>query len=290
MQNFHEVVIIIVNWNGWQDTNSCLDSLKSLDYPNFRIIVIDNNSTDDSVNQISASHPNVNLIRTCHNLGFSGGCNVGISSAIDEDAEYVWLLNNDTVINQLTLKEMIILSDTNANIGAVGSRIYYMNESNKIQAWGGGSFSFWTGRTRHILSPASERKLHYITASSILIRCKTLKEIGFLDNKSFFMYWEDVDFSFRLRKAGWKIAVANDSIVYHKEHASTGNKNPTLDLYFNESAIRFYKRHTFFPLWPIIVGTTGRLIKRILEKDKARIIQTLLGAYRGLTSQTHRNN
>lgn len=288
MNSRPDVKIIILNWHGWQDTITCLDSLASLKYDNYRALIVDNGSIDDSVACIRLAHPNIKTIETMHNLGFSGGNNVGILHALKNKADYIWLLNNDTKVDPQALSAMVALAETDSSIGAVGSSIFYMDHPEKIQAWGGGSVSFWTGRTRHLLTPVPLKKLHYLTASSILIRHSALDEIGFLDDKSFFMYWEDVDFSLRLRKAGWKIAVASDSIVFHKEHASTGIKNPILDLYFNESAIRFYKKHAPLPLWPIVVGTAGRLIKRLVEKDKPRIMATLRGMYRGLTSSVQR--
>jgi Predicted glycosyltransferases len=286
--NFPLVFIIVLNWCGWKDTINCIKSLIDISYTNFHIVIVDNNSNDDSIFHIKSVFCELKIIKTDVNMGFSGGCNVGIRRALENQADYIWLLNNDTTVDPQALSAMVTLAEKDGHIGAVGSSIYYMDTPEKIQAWGGGSVSFWTGRTRHLLSPATEKKLHYLTASSILIRRSALEDIGFLDDKNFFMYWEDADFSFRLRKAGWKLAVADQSIVFHKEHASTGTKNSLLDCYYNESAIRFYKRHAPLPLWPIVIGTTGRLIKRVLEMNIPRILATIRGAWRGLTGPTEK--
>ena len=276
------VDIILLNWHGWQDTIACLDSLASLDYNNYRVLVVDNGSTDDSVARIRAAHPEVPIIETGRNLGFSGGCNVGIRRALEEGADYVWLLNNDTTVDSQALTAMVNVAHYDQKIGAVGSVLYYMDSPKEIQAWGGGGISFWFGRSHHYLTPVSNAKLHYLTAASILIRRSALKDVGLLDEKTFFMYWEDTDYSFRLRKAGWRLAVAEQSIVLHKEHAATGKGSPLLDFYFNESAVCFFQRHALLPFWPISVGVLGRLTKRVLRGNRRSFVATLGGTYAGL--------
>ncbi|MEM3795628.1 MAG: glycosyltransferase family 2 protein, partial [Thermoprotei archaeon] len=236
------VYIILLNWNGWQDTIACLNSLASLEYTNCRVLVVDNGSMDDSVTRIRVAHPEVPIIETGRNLGFSGGCNVGIRRALEEGADYIWLLNNDTTVDPKALAAMVKVAETDPGVGEVGSVLYYFDSPNDIQAWGGGRVSFWTGRSPHYFSHVPNTKLQYLTAASVLIRRRTLEEVGLLDEKTFFMYWEDTDFSFRLLKVGWRLAIANQSIIFHKEHASIGNGNPLLNYYFNKSAVRLFRR------------------------------------------------
>jgi GT2 family glycosyltransferase len=138
-----------------------------------------------------------------------------------------------------------------------------------------------SGRAGHIFKQEDEPRLQYITATSILLRAAAIKHVGLLDSKSFFMYWEDVDLSFRLRKAGWKLSVAGESIIFHKKSASVGNNSPLLDYYYNASAIRFFIKNYRFPFIPIVLGASGRLVKRLLSRDKQRIISTLKGIYSG---------
>ena len=141
---------------------------------------------------------------------------------------------------------------------------------------------FWSGRTRHHLGPVPSARLHYLTAASILLRRRALEEVGLLDESTFFMYWEDTDFSFRLRKAGWRLAVADQSIVLHREHATTGKGSPLLDYYFNESAVRFFRRYALIPAWSISIGVLGRLAKRILRGNLPGFVSTLRGTYAGM--------
>ena len=278
----NRVYIILLNWHGWQDTIACLESLASLDYTNYSVLMVDNGSTDDSVARIRAAHPGVPILETGRNLGFSGGCNVGIRRALEEGADYVWLLNNDTTVDPQALTDMVAVAEADPGVGAVGSVLYYLDSPKDIQAWGGGRVCFWSGRARHHLGPVPGARLHYLTAASMLLRRCALEEVGLLDEGTFFMYWEDTDLSFRLRKAGWRLAVADQSIVLHREHAATGKGSPLLDYYFNASAVRFFRRYAPLPAWPISIGVLGRLTKRVLRGSLPGFVSTLRGTYAGL--------
>ncbi|WP_218916438.1 glycosyltransferase family 2 protein [Calidithermus chliarophilus] len=269
------VHIVILNWNGWQDTVACISSLQALDYPNYRILVVDNGSTDGSVHEIRRAAPDVTVVSTGANLGFAGGNNVGIRSAVEHGADYVWLLNNDTVVDKGALSALVEVAESNGAIGAVGSVLYYMDQPERIQAYGGGKVSLWIGYSRHYTNVESSR-MDYLVAASLLVRRIAFEKVGLLDD-GYFMYWEDTDFSFRLRKAGWKLAVATNSKVLHKESASMGKKSPTLDRYFNRSARRFFTRHAPLPLLPVVLGVGGRFIKRVLQRDWERALATLQG-------------
>ncbi|MDW8091366.1 MAG: glycosyltransferase family 2 protein, partial [Meiothermus sp.] len=115
------VYVIVLNWNGWKDTIECLSSLRHSDYPNYEIVVVDNNSEDDSVVRIREAHPQVPIIQAEDNLGFAGGNNLGIRYALSKGAEFVWLLNNDTKVMKNTLSSMVELAMRNPDVGVVGS-------------------------------------------------------------------------------------------------------------------------------------------------------------------------
>jgi GT2 family glycosyltransferase len=265
------VGIVLLNWNGWRDTVECLTSLEKLSYPNFRVVVVDNGSTDDSVSQIRQAFRDVAIIEAEKNLGFAGGCNLGIMRAVQEGAEYVWLLNNDTTVDTHALGAMVEMADADATFGAVGSAIYSTAKSKRLLAWGGGYINFWLGRSRHFLSSVPNDKIEFLTGASLLLRRGALESVGLLD-EGFFMYWEDGDYCFRLRQAGWKLAVAGDSLVWHKEQGSVGKKSALLDRHFNRSAKRFFARHSPIPVFSIWSGVTLRIVKRLVSGDweKAR--------------------
>ncbi|HEV2419182.1 MAG TPA: glycosyltransferase family 2 protein [Terriglobia bacterium] len=271
------VYVVLLNWNGWRDTITCLNSLSHLDYPVYNILVVDNGSTDDSAGRLRAVFPDISLLETGINLGFSGGCNAGIRCAFAHGAEYVWLLNNDTTVDSRALQAMIAMAESDERLGAVGSVLYWMKEPNRIQVWGGGWVSFWTGRSGHHYSPVPAHQLHYVTGASLLLRRNALDDIGLLDDNTFFMYWEDVDLCFRLRKRGWRLAVAEDSIILHKQAASTGGNNPTLAFYGARSSLRFFLRHSPLPTWTIAIGTMGRLFKQLLRLQGRQMVAVIKG-------------
>lgn len=264
------VYIILLNWNGWRDTLQCLRSLEVLYYPNYRVVVVDNHSTDHSVEWLRETYPNLTILKTGKNLGFGGGNNVGIRFALSKRTDYVWLLNNDTKVDPPALSAMINMAEADSRIGAVGSVLYYLHEPERVQAWGGGWVNLWLGMAHHFTMPVLSECIHYITGASILIRRAVLEEVGFFD-KGFFMYWEDADYCFRVRKAGWKLMVAQDAKVWHKESASLGKRNPVLDTYFSASTIRFLRRYASVPALPILIGVGGKLLRRVLTGDWERV-------------------
>jgi GT2 family glycosyltransferase len=263
------VLIIVLNWNGWRDTVKCLTSLERLSYRNFRVVVVDNGSTDDSVPQIRHVFPNVAIIEAEKNLGFAGGCNLGIRQALQEDAEYVWLLNNDTTVDPGALGALVEKAEDEPNVGAVGSAIYSTAEPERLLAWGGGYINFWLGRSRHFLRSVPNNEIEFLTGASLLLRRSALDSVGLLD-EGFFMYWEDGDYCFRLRRAGWTLAVAGDSLVWHKEQGTVGKKTTLVDSYFNRSATRFFARYAPIPFISIWVGIGLRIAKRLFMGDWKR--------------------
>jgi len=255
------VWIVLLNWNGWRDTVNCLASLEKLQYRNFRVVVVDNASTNDSVVQFRRAFPDLLIIESPANLGFAGGCNLGIRRALDEGADYVWLLNNDTMVDPQALNAMVERAEAGPCVGAVGSVLYFMDQPDRIQIWGGGFVSFWSGRAVVFTAPVSEQKIEYLCGGSLLIPRTALLRVGLLD-QGFFMFWEDTDYCFRLRKAGFLLAVAPESKVLHKGSASFENGGVALDTYFTRSSASFFHKHAPFPAIPFWMGVGLRVLKR----------------------------
>lgn len=308
------VYIILLNWNGWKDTCQCLESVLHSDYPNFRVIVCDNQSTDGSMQKIkdwaegkliidekinekleSFISPPIKkplayvqctraeaeqggknddekiplvLIRNDANAGYSGGNNVGIQYALQKNANYIWLLNNDTVITNTTLKELVYRVQSGENLGLVGTLIYYASEPSKIQVYGGGKIMKILGTDRFVYSPGV---IDYVSGTSLFIKREVIEQVGLLDEK-FFFYWEDADYSRRVLKQGWKLGVASNAVVYHKFSASVGGQSLKSDLFKVASLTRYFKKHQR-RWWVIPVGfnISGMLVKRLFRGQFSRI-------------------
>ena len=268
------VYVVVLNWNGWQDTIACLVSLQQLNYADFNLLVVDNGSTDSSVAQIKRALPEVELLQTGVNLGFGGGCNAGIKLAMSRGADYVWLINSDATVDPGALSAMVRVAEQNLAVGAVGSVLYEADQPDQRQLWGGGTVNLWLGRSKHRLLPGP---LDYISGASALLRCSALDEIGSFDQSIFFMYWEDTDLSFRLRHAGWLLAVAEDSRVWHKQSASLGKRSPVLDEYFVQSAVRFFGRYAPMPVIALASLISMMLFKRVATGEVNRVRAVLKG-------------
>ncbi len=264
------VYIILVNWNNWKDTSQCLVSLGGLDYPDYRVLLLDNGSVDGSVQRIRESFPEVETVELGANLGFAKGNNVGIRVALERGAEFVWLLNNDTTVNSLTLRALLTTAERDPRVGAVGSAIYSFTQRERLQVWGGGHINFLLGRSVCFQRHVGNERVQYITGASLFLRRQAVEQVGLLDEE-FFMYWEDADYCFRLRRSGWRLAVAADSKVWHREQGSVGKKSVLMDAYFNRSAVHFFRKYATVPLVPIWLSLTQRFARWLLAGDLDRV-------------------
>jgi GT2 family glycosyltransferase len=191
-----EIACVLVNWNNWQDTATCLDSLALQDYPNLRVLVVDNASSNDSVSQLRALHPWVTILESPENEGFPRACNLGARHPLVSAAPFLWFLNNDTVAPPDTAHKLLAKAQANPRAGVVGSVLRYMHEPARIQAWGGGNISRWTGYNTHFNAPTSIGPDTYLTFASVLIPRTCFNQLNGLYEGAF-MYCEDCDFCLR---------------------------------------------------------------------------------------------
>lgn len=232
-----KVAIIIVNWNGYNDTVECLHSIENLDYNDFKVFLVDNHSTDksleflkDKIEKEKLFNFEVKLIANSKNLGFAGGNNVAIKQAMNQGFELMWLLNNDTVVEKRALSELVDTMDFHPSVGIVGSKILYY-KSDKIW-FAGGRVNTWTGRASHIgLREIDSEKFNetkevdYITGCSLMFRSALIQNTGYM-SEDYFLYYEETDWNLRAKQNGWKILFVPESRIYHKiSIASGGEKN-----------------------------------------------------------------
>ena len=205
------------------------------------------------------------LIQTGANRGFAGGNNVGVRYALgDPDCRFVWLLNNDTVVDPDALSELVSKALTDARIGAVGSICYYAHAPSTVQVWAGTRVNLWIGFARNSTEPRRDDWFHALYGASMLISRVALEEVGLLD-EGFFLSWEETEFCIRLRKKGWRLAAACGSRVLHKVSASTGGNSLILDRYFTTSGLRILRLHSPAPYLAMFLFLAMRFVKRLLQ-------------------------
>ena len=225
-----EIVIIILNWNGLDDTLACLDSLNKVKSPNFDCLVVDNYSLIDPETEIKTQFPEIGFIRLEENRGFAGGNNVGIDYAIKNNYKYILLLNNDTIVDSNFLNPLVNILEKNQQLKMVQPLIYkYENNKNKTQAiWNaGGKWNAFIGdaityKKLPINKIPSPFQPEWLSGCAILIKLNELINVGGL-NEKMFAYYEDVDLSFRMNTNGNGLALVTESIIYHKANSSVNN-------------------------------------------------------------------
>lgn len=226
------VLIIILNWNGIQDTEKCLASLIHQTYKHFHILVIDNGSVDDSLprlRQIEKRNDNISLAINKHNKGFAGGVNTGITYALNKGFDNVALFNNDAIADKEWLAELVKASDkatiiTGLLVTSTGHKIDSTAEV--YTSWG---MPFPKNRGTEVTNSPESGFVFGATGGASLYKTALFKEIGLFD-ESFFAYYEDVDVSFRAQLAGHKIYYTSKAIAYHKQGA-TSKKIPGFTVY-----------------------------------------------------------
>lgn len=220
------VLIVVLNWNGIDDTEACLVSLLAQDYNNYKIAIVDNNSSDDSVERLKAleqSHGNsLVCIYNEDNRGFAGGVNTGIRYALENDFDAVALFNNDALAEQRWLSPLV--AEMNDEVSVVTGLL--LHADGKTIDSTGDMYSTWgMPGPRKRDAPAKEApESSYVFSASggaSLYKTSLFREIGLFD-ESFFMYYEDVDLSFRAQLAGHKVYYTNKAVAYHKQGASSG--------------------------------------------------------------------
>jgi GT2 family glycosyltransferase len=283
------VYCIVLNWNGWQDTLTCLASLMLQDYSHLSVIVVDNCSQDDSVAKIRQSYPSMKLLETGENLGFSGGNNVGIRLALESGADFVWLLNNDTIVPPDTATKLVAKAIAEPRAGEVGTVLHHMNSPGTVQAWGGAILFPWAFyRAQLVTTPHSFGRNTALMAASVLLRRQTLMQVGLLD-EGFFMYYEDSDLSFRIYKSGWTLTVAEDTAVLHKEGASLDALSPVRVRYSTASKLRFMYKQACFPILMQGLFCVAVVLNKIRKREWIALKSVLAGIGDAWNSQYRAN-
>jgi GT2 family glycosyltransferase len=246
--DYPKIAIVILNWNGLQDTLECLRSIQKITYPNYTTVVIDNGSKGNDAEVIKEKFGDfVYMVEEDKNLGFAGGCNVGIRWALQSGAKYILLLNNDTVVDAGFLTELVSIAQNNLQIGIVGPKVYYYEQPKKIFNVGG-KVNFFTGRTLFIGQGSTDdrqfdnlEEVDFVVGCALLIKEEVIRRIGLL-NEKYFSYYEETEWCTKVRKAGFKVFYVPKAKIWHK---SPKARTSELEKYYlTRNRFLFVKRNS----------------------------------------------
>lgn len=328
--------VLLLNWNGWEDTLECLESVLRSDYGPLQVVVCDNDSGDGSVERIRdwaegrldvrpscateirtltcppvekplscveydrsiaerggdarAAGAEVIVIRTGANRGYAAGNNVGLRYVLARgDAAYVWLLNNDTVVRTDALSRMVYRLEEVEGAGICGARVLYYAHPEVVQSLGGFRYNRWLGTARQLGYGAMDDEVEAMSVSALeartfgiygasqLVTAEFLRRVGLL-SEEYFLYFEEQDWAVRAARAGFRMALATDAVVYHKEGSTTGGSERSVsmrsfvsDYHSIRSRILFTRRVFPYALPAVYAGLLGSIVNRLRRRQFDRV-------------------
>ena len=273
------VLVVVLNWNGSDDTLACLTSLAALDYPAFDTLVIDNGSRASVAPLVRARFPEVDCIELPTNMGYAGGNNVGLRRAIERGYEFVYVLNNDVVVDPGALRAAVGAAG-DPRVAAVGGKVLAFDDPERLwMTYGAVDYrqslvrlAGWGERDRGQYDVA--RDVEWVPGCALLLSCRALADVGVFDER-FFAYHEDVDWCTSARERGWRIRYAPDAVVRHRGNRTLGGPTYVSPRKYlsARSTVLYARKHATFPqrvkLWTSIVVTLPFVFLRRLATGEA---------------------
>jgi GT2 family glycosyltransferase len=263
------VEIVLLNLNGYNDTRACLESLANVNYANFGVIVVDNGSTDGSGARLQREFPDVQVLESKENLGFSAGNNLGIEHALSKSAAYVLLLNNDTVVDPAFLSRLVETGERAPQVGILGPKICYASEPKRVW-YAGGNVNYAAGMCTHRGQGELDfddrfsrvEQTQFVTGCAMMVKACVFQDVGLLDAR-LFVYWEDADFCMRAQKAGYRFVFVPLALVWHKISSTCGPESSFTRYLFTRNHLLWVARHIPYPYKPAALAFT--LAKKIVK-------------------------
>lgn len=277
------VAIVILNWNGINDTKDLLRSISFLSLTSIdcTVIIVDNASTDGSYEFLS-TYQNVNhktvFIRNDSNLGFADGNNVGISKALELKCEYIILVNNDIVVSKNLVIQLVKVAEYDQAVSMVSPKIFFApgfefhkalytkSDLGRVIWYAGGKIDWNNVYTKHIgvdkLDQGQfdkQQETDFASGACVLIKAETVKRIGFLDGR-YYLYWEDIDYSIRARRSGGKIVYTSTTHVWHKVSKSSGIGSDLNDYFLTRNRMLFGIKYSSFKTKLALIRESLRLL------------------------------
>jgi len=275
--NNPQVGIIILNWNSFEDAFECINSLLKSSYKEFQILIVDNASTDDSLNQLMHNFRNIQYLKNSQNLGYTGGNNSGIKYFLEhDDIDYIWILNPDTLVKEDTLEKIVNIAKSTPK-SILSPKILYYDQPNLI--WFSNSkLNSFTGIAEHvefnIVNNPNENGMtecEWLPGTATIYPKNVFQEIGLFDD-NYFLFYDDVDFCVRAKNKGYQILLIQGAVIFHKVGRSIGRGNPVSEYYKTRNRLYFLKK-TNFILWvylySVLFGiiTLLKLVKSFITKS-----------------------
>ena len=249
MKNYPKIFVVVLNYNGGNFIKKCLTSVFKNDYPNFEVVVVDNNSNDGSLEMAKSNFSKADFIKNEENFGYAAGNNVGIRYSLERMADYVCVLNNDAEVEEDFLGRLVGAMEKDNEIGIASPVIF--NGNNKQVWFSKGKIDWLKMKVVHSVKIETKDvyESDFISGCAMMISSEVFNEVGLLD-EDFFLYWEDADFSYRVKKAGFKNVIVTASWAYHFEKSQDNLENKTYWLVI--SGLIFFKKNAPLLLKPWI--------------------------------------
>jgi len=292
-----KVSVLILNWNNWDDTKECLESLSKIKYKNYEVFIMDNGSKDNSVAEIKKwmkkrvfGKKRVVFMPHKKNYGFAKGNNLAIKQVIKEGkSKYIHLLNNDAIVDKDFLGELVKVYEKNKKVGIAGSKVYSYG-GNIIQSIG---CKLNMTRGDQIICGSGEldegqyekiQEFDFVCGASLLISIEMLEKIGLME-ENYFLYFDDPDWGIKVKEAGYKVVYVPKSKIWHKGMASIGKISGYGEYYATRNRIWFMRKYAnslemfLFLSYLVLFLSYAKIAKYMLRKDRKEV---MAGYVRGL--------
>ena len=286
------VVAVIANWNLRKDLLECLESLYKTDYPNMHVIVVDNNSTDDSIVCVEKQFPQTQLIKRNENGGYAAALNDGIRAGSVLNPDFFLVLNNDTLVPSETLGKLVDTRLSDTQIAVSAPKVIYHDHPERIFSLGDRIYSWFPlpvriGRKAYD-RPAYSKTMEfdYLFGCALLIRTQSLKQVGLFDT-SFFMYYEDADLCRRMRDKGWKNVRVGSTVIHHKASLSSRLVPDEMVYLRARNRFWFYRRyhhgpHPALTYFALLLGSIRTVFIYLITGKKSQIKPYVKGTRDGI--------
>ena len=274
------VSVITVNYNQSQVTFDLLASLRKISYPNIEIIVVDNASPSDDPDSMKINYPEITLIKSSINLGFAGGNNLGIEKST---GDYLLFINNDTEVPAGFLEPLVAFFLAHPDAGMVSPKIRYHHTPEMIQYAGYSELNPYTIRNFSIgykeidkSQYDTDRPTAFGHGAAMMVPRKVIEKVGMMPD-IYFLYYEEIDWGWKIRKAGYQNYYVGNSVIFHKESISTGKNSPLKTYYMARNRILFTRRNIkgiqkwISLAYQILIAGTKNLLFHMAKGEKKHL-------------------